>query len=245
MVLLIIVEKRLQKIISEMGIASRRKAEELILQNRVTVNGKPATLGMKADPEKDFIKIDGKLLTKPEPKVYYIFNKPKNVVTTLYDPEGRPSLIDYLKKIKYKVFPVGRLDFDSEGLLILTNDGELANRIMHPAKKIPKTYLVKVKGIPFEEDLNKLRKGITLKDSTTAPANIKIIRKTDNNAWLEVTLYEGKKRQIRYMFEKIKHPVLKLKRIKIDGIQLKDLKPGELRIMTEEELKRLKSSAGL
>ena len=245
MVLLIIVEKRLQKIISEMGIASRRKAEELILQNRVTVNGKPATLGMKADPEKNFIKIDGKLLTKPEPKVYYIFNKPKNVVTTLYDPEGRPSLIDYLKKIKYKVFPVGRLDFDSEGLLILTNDGELANRIMHPAKKIPKTYLVKVKGIPFEEDLNKLRKGITLKDSTTAPANIKIIRKTDNNAWLEVTLYEGKKRQIRYMFEKIKHPVLKLKRIKIDGIQLKDLKPGELRIMTEEELKRLKSSAGL
>jgi pseudouridine synthase len=245
MVLLIIVEKRLQKIISEMGISSRRKAEELILQNRVTVNGKPATLGMKADPEKDFIKIDGKLLTKPEPKVYYIFNKPKNVVTTLYDPEGRPSLIDYLKKIKYKVFPVGRLDFDSEGLLILTNDGELANRIMHPAKKIPKTYLVKVKGIPFEEDLNKLRKGITLKDSTTAPANIKIIRKTDNNAWLEVTLYEGKKRQIRYMFEKIKHPVLKLKRIKIDGIQLKDLKPGELRIMTEEELKRLKSSAGL
>lgn len=237
--------KRLQKIISEMGIASRRKAEELILQNRITVNGKPATLGMKVDPEKDHIKLDGKLLTKPEPKVYYIFYKPKNVVTTLHDPQGRPSLVDYLKNIRYRVFPVGRLDFDSEGLLILTNDGELTNKILHPSRKIPKTYLVKVKGLPEEEKLNKIRKGFDYGEGVTAPAIIKKIRTTENNTWLEVTIHEGKKRQIRHMFENIKHPVLKLKRIKIDGIGLHNLKPGEIRPMTQEELKRLKSAVGL
>lgn len=237
--------KRLQKIISEMGIASRRKAEELILHNRVTVNGKPAILGMKADPEKDYIKIDGKLLIKPEPKVYFIFYKPRNVVTTLSDPAGRPCISDYLKEIKYKVFPVGRLDFDSEGLLILTNDGELTNKILHPSEKIPKTYLVKVKGLPDESKLNKIRKGFDYGEGITAPAIIKKIRNTEANTWFEVTIHEGKKRQIRRMFESIKHPVLKLKRIRIDGIKLKNLKPGELRPMSQEELKRLKNSVGL
>src|SRR4030066_318062 len=147
----ILMEKRLQKILSEMGITSRRKAEDLIFEGRVTVNGRIATIGTKAGPVKDHIKVDGKLLIKPEPKVYIMFNKPKNVVTSLHDPEGRPTVKDFLKGVKYRVFPVGRLDYDSEGLLLLTNDGDFAHAVLHPSKKISKTYLVKVKGI-LEED---------------------------------------------------------------------------------------------
>jgi len=146
-------EKRIQKILSEMGIASRREAEEMILEGRITVNGRIAELGMKADPNRDHIKVDRKLLTKREPKVYLMFNKPRNIVTTLKDPEGRPTVKDFLKDIRYRVYPVGRLDYDSEGLLLLTNDGDFANAIMHPSKKIPKTYQVKVKGIPEQKEI--------------------------------------------------------------------------------------------
>ncbi len=240
MLLFILMEKRLQKIISEMGIASRRKAEELIIEGRVTVNGHIASIGMKADPDKDHIKIDGKLLIRPEKKVYVIFNKPKSVVTTLHDPEGRPTIKDFLKDIRYKVFPVGRLDYESEGLLLLTNDGDFAHTLLHPSKKIPKTYLVKVKDIPEENELDKIRKGLKLDDCITAPAKVKRIRKSENNAWLEITIYEGKKRQIRRMFEKVGHPVLKLKRIKIDGIELGDLSSGEYRFLTPEEIKKIR-----
>lgn len=159
MVLFTLMEKRLQKILSEMGIASRRKAEEIILEGRITVNGRIAELGTKADPAKDHIKLDGKLLTRREPKTYIIFNKPRNVVTSLQDPEGRTTVKDFLRGVKYRVYPVGRLDYDSEGLLLLTNDGDFANAVLHPSKKISKTYLVKVKGIPEEGGLVKLRKG--------------------------------------------------------------------------------------
>lgn len=236
----ILMEKRLQKIISEMGIASRRKAEELILEGRVTVNGHIAHIGMKADPYKDHIKVDGKLLIKPEQKVYLILNKPRNVVTTLHDPEGRPAVKDFLKGIKYKVFPVGRLDYDSEGLLLLTNDGDFAHAILHPSKKIPKTYLVKVKEIPENDKLDKIRNGIKLDDGITSPAKVTIIRKSENNSWLQLTIYEGKKRQIKRMLEKIGHPVLKLKRIKIDGIELGDLPSGKYRFLRPEEIKRMR-----
>jgi len=192
-------EQRLQKIIAEMGLASRRKAEEFILEGRVTVNGKVATIGMKADPSKDHIKVDGKLLFKPEKKVYFILNKPRGVVTSMSDPEGRPTVHDFVRGIRQRVFPVGRLDYDSEGLLLLTNDGEFAHAVLHPSKKIPKTYLVKIKGNLEDESIEKLRKGIRLDRTVTAPAKVKRLRKTESNSWIEMVIYEGKKRQIRRM----------------------------------------------
>ncbi|MDP2754818.1 MAG: pseudouridine synthase [Nitrospirota bacterium] len=236
----ILMEKRLQKILSEMGITSRRKAEDLIFEGRVTVNGRIATIGTKADPVKDHIKVDGKLLIRPEPKVYIMLNKPKDVVTSLHDPEGRPTVKDFLKGVKYRVFPVGRLDYDSEGLLLLTNDGDFAHAVLHPSKKISKTYLVKVKGILEEDEISKLRAGVKLVERMTAPAKVKRIRKTENNSWLEMTIYEGKKRQIRRMLEKTGHDVLKLKRIRVDGLELGKLEPGTFRYLTPEERDKIK-----
>jgi 23S rRNA pseudouridine2605 synthase len=240
MVLLSLMEKRLQKILSEMGIASRRASEELILEGRVTVNGQVATLGTKADAAKDHIKLNGKLLLRPEPKVYLMFNKPRGVVTTLRDPEGRPTVKDFLKRVKYRVFPVGRLDYDSEGLLLLTNDGDFAQSLLHPSKKIFKTYLVKAKGEPDEAKIQKLRKGIKLMEGVTAPAKIKKLQKTENNTWFEMSIHEGKKRQIRRMFKEINHPVLKLTRIKFGALSLGDLKPGGYRFLTAEEIEKMK-----
>jgi 23S rRNA pseudouridine2605 synthase len=240
MLILKLMEQRLQKILAEMGITSRRKAEGLILEGRVTVNGRIATIGMKADPARDHIKVGGKLLIKPEPRVYLMFNKPRGVVTSLYDPEGRPTVKDFLKGIKYRVFPVGRLDYDSEGLLLLTNDGDFAHAVLHPSKKISKTYFVKVKGVIENEKIERLRAGIKLADGITAPAKAKRIRKTENNSWLEITIHEGKKRQIRRMLEKIGHPVLKLKRIRIDGLEMGKLESGAYRYLTFEELNKIK-----
>lgn len=242
MVSLISMEKRLQKILSEIGVASRRRAEELIIEGRVTVNGRTAALGMKADPERDHIKLDGKLIARPEPKVYLMLNKPRGVVTSLRDPEGRPTVKDYLKGVKYRVFPVGRLDYDSEGLLLLTNDGDFAQAILHPSQKIPKSYLVKVKGNPEEEDIKKLRSGIRLEDGITAPARLQKARSTENNTWIEITIHEGRKRQIRRMFEQTGYPVLKLKRIRINGIGLGALKSGEYRYLKPEEIAKIKSA---
>jgi 23S rRNA pseudouridine2605 synthase len=232
-------EQRLQKIIAEMGIASRRKAEELITEGRVKVNGKVAIIGMKADPARDHIKVDGKLLVTPEKKVYFIFYKPRGVVTSLSDPEGRPTVNDFLRGIKERVFPVGRLDYDSEGMLILTNDGDFAHAIMHPSRKIPKTYLVKVKGVLQDEDLERLRKGIRLDRTVTAPAKVKRLRKTQQNSWIEMTIHEGKKRQIRRMLERVGHPVMRLMRIRIDGLEMGDLKPGMLRHIAQEEMRTI------
>jgi 23S rRNA pseudouridine2605 synthase len=236
-------EKRIHKIISEMGIASRRKAEDIIKEGRVTVSGRVATIGMKADPAREHIKLDGKLLSKREPRVYMMFHKPRNVVTSLHDPQGRPTVKDFLKGVKYRVFPVGRLDFDSEGMLFMTNDGDFAHAVLHPSKKISKTYLVKVKGVLEEEEIAKLRKGIKLKKRMTAPAMIKKTRKTEQNSWLEITIHEGRKRQIRRMLDIIGHPVLKLKRVRIDGIQLGGLEPGALRYLTPEEVDMIKREA--
>jgi 23S rRNA pseudouridine2605 synthase len=238
-------EKRLQKILSEMGIASRRKVEDLIFEQRVTVNGRIATIGMKADPDRDHIKLDGKLLTKQERRVYLMFNKPRQVVTSLDDPQGRPTVKDFLKGIKYRVFPVGRLDFDSEGMLLMTNDGDFTHAVLHPSKKVSKTYLVKVKGFLTDEEIAKLQKGIRLTERLTAPAMVKRTRKTEQNSWLEITIYEGRKRQIRRMLESIGHPVLKLKRIRINGIALGGLETGTFRYLTSEEVDMIKREAGI
>jgi 23S rRNA pseudouridine2605 synthase len=233
-------EERLQKIIAKMGIASRRAAEELIIEGRVTVNGKTAIIGMKADSSKDHIKVNGKLLTKPEPKIYLMMNKPVGVITTLAETEERPTIRDFIRKIKYRVFPVGRLDYDSEGLLLLTNDGDFAQSILHPSKKIPKTYHVKIKGILAEDAIEKLKSGIKLIDGLTAPAKVKKLRKSEENSWIEITIYEGRKRQIRRMIERVGHSVIKLKRVKINGIEIGGLEPGAIRYLTPEEVTKIK-----
>ncbi len=249
MLLFISMKKRLQKILSELGIASRRKAEELILQGTVTVNGEVAAIGMKADPETDYIKVAGKLVSGPRQrgiqKVYLMFHKPKGVVTTLSDPEGRPAVKDYLKEVRYRVFPVGRLDFDSEGLLLLTNDGDFANAVLHPSREVHKTYLVKIKGDLEEDEAEKLRRGVKLEDGITLPAKVKRIRKSENNSWIEMTIREGRKRQIRRMLEKVGHPVMKLKRVSVGGLKLRDLRPGELRELTPEELRMIRKELSI
>jgi 23S rRNA pseudouridine2605 synthase len=238
-------EQRLQKIIAEMGIASRRKAEEIIIEGRVTVNGKVAEIGMKADPRRDHIKVDGKLLTKPEKKVYYVFNKPRGVMTSMSDPEGRPTVKEFFRGIKQRVFPVGRLDFDSEGLLLLTNDGDFAHAILHPSKKIPKTYLVKVKGVLEDEELEKLRKGIKIDGKMTAPARVKKLKKTESNSWIEMTISEGRKRQIRKMLERVGHQVIRLMRIRINGLEMGPLEPGSYRKLTTDEMHIMMKEIGI
>jgi 23S rRNA pseudouridine2605 synthase len=240
---LYLMEQRLQKIMADMGVASRRKAEELIMEGRVTVNGKGAVIGMKADPATDHIKVDGKLLVSPERKVYFIFNKPRGVVTSLSDPEGRPTVSDFLRGVKQRVFPVGRLDYDSEGMLILTNDGDFAHSVLHPSKKIPKTYLVKIKGVLEEEEITKLRTGIRLDRTVTAPAKVKRLRKGEHNSWIEMTISEGKKRQIRRMLERVGHQVIRLMRIRIGGLEMGPLKPGALRRLTLAEIEKIRRDA--
>ncbi len=238
-------EERIQKIIARCGIASRRKAEEMILEGLVTVNGVPAVLGMKADPERDHIKVRGKLIRPAGPKVYLIFNKPLKCLTAMEDPEGRPTIRDCLKRVRGRVFPVGRLDFNSEGLLILTNDGELANAVLHPKNRIPKTYRVKIDGFLEDGDIRKLERGIKLEDGMTAPARVRRIKKAKANSWIEITIHEGRKRQVRRMLERVGHPVIKLVRTRINGLELGGLKPGEFRYLTPEEVRRLKKETML
>ena len=237
-------EQRLQKIIAEMGMASRRKAEEIIIEGRVTVNGKVAGIGMKADPLRDHIKVDGKLLIKPEKKVYYAFNKPRGVMTSMSDPQGRPTVQEFFGGIKQRVFPVGRLDYDSEGLLLLTNDGDFAQAILHPSKKVPKTYLVKIKGVLEDEELERLRKGIKIDGKMTAPAKVKKLKKTESNSWIEMIISEGRKRQIRKMLERVGHQVIRLMRIRINGIEMGPLEPGTYRKLTMEEMHTIMKELG-
>lgn len=237
-------EQRLQKIIAEMGIASRRKAEEIIVEGRVTVNGRIAVIGMKADPLRDHIKVDGRLLFRAEKKVYYAFNKPRGVMTSMSDPQGRPTVQEFFGGIKQRVFPVGRLDYDSEGLLLLTNDGDFAQAILHPSKKVPKTYLVKIKGVLEDEELERLRKGIKIDGKMTAPAKVKKLKKTESNSWIEMIISEGRKRQIRKMLERVGHQVIRLMRIRINGIEMGPLEPGTYRKLTMEEMHTIMKELG-
>ena len=248
-------EERLQKIIAAAGIASRRHAEEMIQQGRVSVNGQIVSeLGRKADPERDHIRVDGKLLKGSERHVYLVVNKPKGCVTTVTDPERRPTIMDLVRKVSARVYPVGRLDFNSEGLLLMTNDGALAERLMHASTHLPKTYVVKVSGQPTAEAIERLRRGVTLppepragkpvrrvaKPVKTAPARIRLIREAEN-PWYEVTLIEGRNRQIRRMFEQVGHHVEKIRRVKYGPLEL-DVEPGKYRALTRDEVEKLKAA---
>jgi 23S rRNA pseudouridine2605 synthase len=289
--------ERLQKIIAAAGIASRRKAEEMITSGMVEVNGQTITeLGSKADPERDHIRVNGKLLRGAERQVYLLMNKPKGYVTTVSDPEGRPTVMNLLRGIRERVYPVGRLDYVSEGLLLLTNDGELAHGLTRASSHVQKVYLVKVAGVPDEAGLQRLRRGLMIPEGRveaasdsgragaenderstafgskgvrneglaktrtfrasrgpraskavervrTAPAKIRLVRESDN-PWYEVTLIEGKNRQLRKMFEEIGHHVEKIKRVRYGPLAL-DVPPGKFRRLSFGEVGKLKQAAGI
>jgi 23S rRNA pseudouridine2605 synthase len=233
-------EERLQKILSQAGVASRRQAEKIMLEGRVSVNGSVVTeLGSKADLERDHIKVDGRLLRAPKHQIYIVLYKPNNTVTTVSDPEGRPTVMELLRGVKERVYPVGRLDYHSEGLLLLTNDGETANAIMSAATHLPKTYVVKVNGALTPDQQQQFREGIPLSGRRTMPAGLKLIREGDN-PWYEVKLHEGRNNQIRLMFRHFGRLVEKLRRVRIGPLELGPLKPGKFRYLTEEEVQKLK-----
>jgi 23S rRNA pseudouridine2605 synthase len=240
--------ERLQKIIATAGVASRRKAEELITSGHVQVNGTTITeLGSKADAETDHIRVNGKLLQREQQRhLYLLLNKPKGYVTTANDPQKRPTVMDLVRGVKGRVYPVGRLDYASEGLLIMTNDGELANLLMKAASHVSKTYVVKVAGTPTEEAIAKLRGGISIatddgKRVRTGPAAVRIVKQAAN-PWYEITLIEGRNRQIRRMFEAVGHHVEKIKRVRYGPLAL-DVPPGDYRSLTLKEVQRLKSAS--
>jgi len=241
--------ERLQKIIAHAGFASRREAESMIREGRVTVNGRVVTeLGTKANAGRDHIKVDGKLITRAEPHRYILLYKPKEVMTTVADPQGRKTVIDLIKGVRERIYPVGRLDFHSEGLILLTNDGDLAFKVSHPQHGSVKTYHVKVRGVPEERLIDKLQRGITLDGKRTLPCEIARMKTTgrstgrgedEGNTWFEVKLREGRTQQIRKMFQAVGHPVSKLRRVAIGPISDPRLTPGDWRELTKVEVKML------
>jgi 23S rRNA pseudouridine2605 synthase len=235
-------KERLQKIIAAAGLASRRQAEEWITAGRVTVNKKSVKLGDQADPAIDRIEVDGRPLGASERKMYVLLHKPAGYVVSLKDPQGRPVVTDLLAGLPARLFPVGRLDYNTEGLLLLTNDGELAQRLAHPSHEIGKTYLVKVRGHLGPAACERLAKGVLLDDGPTAPARIDRVRGTTGHTWFEITIHEGRNRQVRRMCEAIGHPVARLKRIRLGFLELGDLPSGEYRQLTPGEVQRLKNS---
>lgn len=236
--------ERLQKFIASCGIASRRKAEELIKEGHVQVNGKYITeLGVKINHARDRVKVDGKLLAT-EPFVYYLFNKPKGVITSVGDPEGRTTVMDYMKGCRFRIYPIGRLDYNTEGLLLLTNDGQLAQELTHPSKGVEKTYEVKVKGPMTDEHILMLSQGIPLEEGMTSPAVV-----TDmgydarrNITEILITIHEGRNRQVRRMFEHFGYKIHNLKRTMYAGLTLSGVKRGSFRELTDTEVRLLKQN---
>ena len=239
---------RLQKIISTAGLASRRTAESLIVEGRVTVNGETVReLGSKADPDADDIRVDGRRVKRAGRRRYILLNKPRGYITTRSDPQHRPTVIDLLTTggVREYVYPVGRLDYDSEGLLLLTSDGELAEKLTHPRHGIGREYHVRVRGVPDERGIERLRKGIALDGERTAPATVEVHKVIENtgrgpDAVLSMVIYEGRNRQVRRMCEAIGHPVSRLKRVRIGPIKDDHIRPGEFRDLDENEIAALK-----
>lgn len=234
--------ERLAKYLARSGVASRRRAEGLITAGRVTVNGRVVTTPVfNVDPDRDTVTVDGRPV-RPERKVYLMLHKPPGYLSTVSDPQGRPTVLDLVPRIG-RLYPVGRLDADSEGLLLLTNDGELTVLLTHPRYHVPKTYRVWVAGIPNQEDLGRLTRGVVLEDGPTAPARVRLVRAGRGEAVLEITLFEGRKRQIRRMCEAIGHPVRRLVRVGLGPLRLGDLPPGRWRELRPDEVAALRRAA--
>lgn len=232
--------ERLQKVIARAGISSRRKAERFITEGRVAVNGSIVTqLGTRVDPARDVIRVDGKVVKSFPENVHILLHKPVGYVSTLQDPQERPVIIDLLNHITTRIYPVGRLDYDAEGLLLLTNDGKLAHRLQHPRYRISRTYEVKVKDVPTDDELSCLRKGVELEDGITLPAKVAFLKRTIRNCWLKITMYEGRNKQVKRMFATIGHPVMKLKRVKFGPLSLANVLRGQYRHLTKDEVKKL------
>lgn len=232
---------RLNKFLADHGVASRRKADEMIDEGRVQVNGRKVfELGIKIDPTTDKVKVGGKLVgAKPQP-LYFIFNKPKSVVTSTKDPQGRPTVMDYFKRVRKRIFPVGRLDWDTEGLLLMTNDGDFSNEIANPESKISKTYHAKLDGLITRAKMDKLLRGVSIVGGRVKAVHIKKLNKgNDKKDWVEITITEGKNRQVRKMFEKVGYDVEKLKRVSIGELKLGALKTGDYRPLNQKDLEKL------
>jgi 23S rRNA pseudouridine2605 synthase len=232
---------RLQKLIAHAGVASRRGAEEMIRRGRVTVNGRVVReMGVVVDPAGDAVKCDGRIVRLPSRRHYFMLYKPKGVVSTLSDPEGRPTVRDYLPSGAGRVYPVGRLDWDTEGVLIFTDDGELANRLAHPRYGVERTYHVKVRGVVGEGVMARLREGFRLEDGPVDPEGVKVLRRGKTSTWLTITLREGRHHEVKRLFLALRHPVQKLRRVSYAGLEPGPLRPGESRPLSEEEVKRLR-----
>jgi pseudouridine synthase len=239
-------EIRLNKYLSQAGVASRREADRLIAEGRVLVNGQAVMeLGTRVDPERDKVQADGRAIKVASGSVYVMLNKPVGYLVTLKDPFGRPTVRSLMPKLKARVFPVGRLDAASEGLLLLTNDGELAHRLSHPRFEVKKVYVVKVRGVPEKESLRRLERGLVVEGRKTAPARAALLSHKPGESVLRVELHEGRKREVRKMCEMIGHPVLELRRTEYAGLALKHLKTGEWRLLTSAEVARLRRQVGL
>jgi 23S rRNA pseudouridine2605 synthase len=235
--------ERLQKVLSKAGVASRRKAEVMIAEGLVRVNGEVVTtLGSKVDPERDRIEVGGEPI-RTETHVYFLFHKPRGVITSVRDPQGRKVVLDYFSHIRTRIYPVGRLDYDTSGLLLLTNDGELAHKLMHPSFHIEKTYIATVQGFPSREKLQQLRAGVHLKDGLTAPAQVQLLSRDEyrKEAKVKLTITEGRKRQVRRMFAYLHHPVNKLHRVQYAFLTLEGVQEGAYRRLTRIETDRLKA----
>lgn len=232
--------ERLQKIISAAGITSRRASETLILGGQVTVNGIVVTeLGSKADPDKDTITVDGKTLRVSEQRIYILLNKPTGYITALKDSQGRPLVTDLLKDVTERVYPVGRLDYNTEGLLLLTNDGDWANRLMHPSHEIEKEYHVRVRGKVIDQQLKRMAEGVELEDGKTAPAVVNLVKSGEQNDWISVAIHEGRNRQVRRMCEAVSLSVVRLKRIRYGNLMLGTLRAGKFRYLSDAEVREL------
>lgn len=237
--------ERLQKILARAGIASRRHAEDLIVNGRVRVNGRIITeLGSRADPDKDKVEVDGRRIVQERP-VYLLLHKPRGVVSTMSDPQGRPTVRDLIKDVAARVFPIGRLDYHTSGALLLTNDGDFADGLLHPRRDVPKTYVVKTARRMTEEDLVKWAQGVELEDGMTRPSEVRFLRHEGDKTWFEITIYEGRNQQIRRMGEATGFRVMRLARLSFADITTERLAPGMWRELTRDELKTLKERWGV